>query len=125
MRLALASLIFALALSFGCANQAPPVLTPQAHVAFYGTQVIHDLDVLRDIIVLAEKSTPQIISTDAARRYIGYHEYAITLVHDAPTGYQAVVQRGLDEYVKSLSAKELVIVAPYVALINAVLQEVQ
>jgi hypothetical protein len=125
MRLALASLIFALTLSFGCSGIPTPNVSPQAKVAFYGAQVIRDLDILRDTVVAAEKSVPQIISTPAARRYIAYHRFAIMMVHDAPSGYQAVVQRGLDEYTKSLTPQELVIVGPYAALITLVLQEVQ
>ena len=118
-----ATLFTAVALS-GCASQPPPSLTPQATVAWYGAQLIKDLDLLRDVVIDANAQVPPLVSTVATREVVRWHKSAITLVHEAPSGWQALLLKGLYEVIGHLPSHEYRIVLPYVELIKTILNEV-
>jgi len=107
-----------------CANHAPPTLSPQAAAAWYGTRIIQNLDLLRDVVQDANKQVPPLVSVETARKVTLYHQSAITIVHDAPNGWKAGVQSGLSELQHNLPSNESRLIGPYVALLQTVLQEV-
>lgn len=107
-----------------CAK-APVALTPQATVAWYGTRVIANLDLLRDTVISANSLTPPLISTDSARKVVLYHRSALLIIHEAPEGWRNTVQTSLDELVKKLPSNERDIVNPYVQLVKTLLQEIR
>lgn len=123
MKLAFSALLLTLAFSISCANNPVVQLSPQGQAAYYGTQVIQVLDLMRDTVTSASSTTPPLISISTATRFVAYHKYAIQLVHDAPSGWQTVAQAGLDAYVKSLSPSELAVITPYVTLLTAAIKE--
>jgi hypothetical protein len=104
-------------------KHVPPNLNPQATAAWYGTQAIHDLDLLRDIAQDGSATTPPVISVATARKVTLYHESAIKTIHAVPTGWQAIVGAGLDELLKDLPASEGQQLAPYVALVKTIIKE--
>lgn len=107
-----------------CANKAPANLTPNATAAFYGTQVIKNLDRFRDVVIDGNKSTPALFSTETTRKVVVYHKAAITIVHDAPNGWKAGVQSGLQQLSLALAPEERQVAMPYIQLLNTVLNEV-
>lgn len=119
-----AVLILAALVVCGC-RHAPPGSSPRAHAAFQGTQVIKTLDLLRDYATDANAQVPPLISTVTTRKIVIYHRSAITTIHDIPNGWKPTVLTGLDEVQKNLPPDDASKVAPYVALIKAVIAEVK
>ena len=107
-----------------CAGQPPPSLTPQATVAWYGTQLIKDLDLLRDVVIDANAQVPPLVSTVATREVVRWHKSAITLVHEAPSEWQVLLLKGLYEVIGHMPPHEYRIVLPYVELIKTILNEI-
>jgi len=116
-----AALVLMLALTVGCAK-APPTLTPEATRAFYGTQVIHDLDRLREVAVAAHATTPPLVSAEDTLEIVKWHESAIVTVHAGAAGWKAAVATGLDQALGRISAAARQLVAPYVAIVKALLE---
>lgn len=109
--------------SAGCAK-APPNLTPAAQHAFYGAQVIKDLDRLREVAVAAHATVPPLLSSPETLAVVEWHKAAIVTIHDAPAGWKATVQTGLDQMLQTLSPKAREAIAPYIGLVRAILQEI-
>ncbi len=105
-----------------CAK-APLNLSPQATAAWHGTRAIHALDTLRDIAIDGNMTVPPIFTTATTREVVEYHKSAITVIHAAPSGWQATVQSGLDELVKALPPAARQQFGPYVVLLKTVLKE--
>lgn len=108
----------------GCAK-APPNLTPQAQQAFYKHQVLKGLDILRDFAIEGEATTPKVIPTATARDVVETHKSIVTVMQAADAGWQAAVSAGLDELLKRRSDSEKQKFGPYVALVKALLKEIQ
>lgn len=106
-----------------CAK-APPNLTPEATRAFYGTQVIHDLDRLREVAVAAHATVPPLLSAEETLVVVKWHQAAITTVHAAPAGWPSGVSVGLDQAVQQLSPKARETIAPYVGIVKTLLREI-
>lgn len=104
-----------------CAK-APPNLTPEATRAFYGTQVIHDLDRLREVAVAAHATTPPLLSAEDTLAITQWHQSAIAVVHAAPAGWKSEVNASLTEALKRISPSARQVVAPYVAIVRALLE---
>jgi len=104
--------------------KAPPSLSPAGQVAFEKTRVIKGLDLLRDFAIDAEAAQPQVLSTDTTRKIVQAHQSILRIMDAAGTGWQAVVGTSLETVVNSLSAADRPKVAPYVALVKALLAEV-
>lgn len=117
------ALVLLLLTLVGC-QHAPPNLTPQAVVAFHGTQVIHDLDRIRDAADAAHKTTPPLIDAATELKIVNWHQSAIVIVHSAPAGWQASVGASLEQLEKQLSDKDKQVVGPYIAVAKAILAEV-
>jgi len=118
----LAALLTSIAL-FGCGAAQPPNLTPQATIAFHGTQIIKDADRLREVAVSAHATVPPLLSAEETLTIVNWHKAAITTIHDAPSGWKNTVLTGLDQAVQALSPKARQTVLPYVGLVRALLQE--
>jgi type IV pilus biogenesis protein CpaD/CtpE len=120
-RSALALLVFALLV--GCAK-APPILSPAATRAFYGTQVIHDLDRLREVVVAAHETKPPLVTADETLAVVQWHQTAIAAVITGVAGWKDVVITGLDQVLKRLNPNAQRVVAPYVLIIRTIVQEI-
>lgn len=116
---------FVALLSVSCARNAPPNLTPQATTAWYGTQVIKSLDLVRDIIIDANDQTPPLVSTKTTRAFVTYHKDAITIVHNASAGWQTQVTKDLDVVIAGLPVNEAAVITPYIQLLKTILKAVQ
>lgn len=116
-------ILLAIGLLTACAH-APANLSPQGVVAWQATRVIAALDVVRDIAVDANKTTPPALSTDTTRKIVTWHRAALTVVHQSPQGWRATVTTTLTELLRTLSEAERHTLQPYVTLLVTVLQEV-
>lgn len=107
-----------------CASNAPPMLSPQATVAWQATQVIKTLDLIRDTAIIANGMTPTpLLSTQATRTIVQWHESAITVAHATPLGWKATIATSLDGVLRTLSPQEQHVLAPYVTLATTLLKE--
>lgn len=104
--------------------KAPPNLSPQATTAWYGTQVIKVIDLVRDTAVDANKVSPPLLSTNTTRMLVNWHRSALDIVHQAPAGWPNAVVTGLVEVVRNLPETEKTILQPYVTLLITVVQEI-
>lgn len=116
-------LLLALLCSPACAH-TPPNLTPQAVVAFRGTQVIGYLDKVRDAADAAHHTTPPLLSAKTTLQIVNWHQAAITVVHDAKDGWQAAVLSGLAGLKAQLTADEQQTVGPYIDAARIILASV-
>lgn len=107
-----------------CAK-APPNLSPAGAAAFQKTRVIKALDLLRDFAIDGEAATPQIVSTDTTRKIVTAHASILKVMDVAGAGWQQLVSTSLGEVVNNLPAVDRPKVAPYVALVQAILLEVR
>lgn len=108
----------------GCAT-APPQLSPAGQAAFQKTRVIKGLDLLRDFAIDGEAAQPQVVSKDTTRKIVKGHQAALKILDAAGTGWPNLVSQVLDGVVSELNAPDRAKVAPYVALVKALLSEVQ
>lgn len=116
-RLALFVLLsWLLALSACAAMAPPPVLTPQAKVAWVATQAIQTADMLRDIAISANDQ--HLISEATTRAIVLWHRDAIQVVHATPSGWQATVGASLEDLDRHLSAAERDRLGPYLKLVS-------
>lgn len=122
--LALTALLTSTIFAEACTH-APPALSPTATLAFTNHQIQNDLDRLRDTAVVANAQVPPLVSSEATRKVVAYHEAAIKTIHATRSGWQATLLTGLDELATALSPPERQILAPYVALVRTVLAEVR
>jgi hypothetical protein len=113
-----------LALPSTSCTKAPPNLSPAGAAAFQKTRVIKGLDLLRDFAVDAEAAQPQVLNTATTRKIVQAHQSILRIMDAAGNGWQALVGTSLDEVVNSLPAGDRAKVAPYVALVKALLAEV-
>jgi len=118
------ALLLLLVLATACTH-APPSLSPAGVVDFNQTRLIKGLDVFMDIAFAGEAVTPPKVSPQNATRIRDYHQVAVRTILKRDAGWQAQVATGLDGVVATLTPTEQQILAPYVALLKTVLQEVQ
>ena len=119
----LAIVAFAVILAIGCAK-VPPDLTPEASKAFKGAQVVKALDVLRDTAIAAHAQAPPLLSEDATRKVVTYHQSVVKTLQAMPEGWVAFAQKGLDELLTDLPSRERNLLTPYVTLVKTVIAEV-
>lgn len=103
----------------------PPNLTPEAITAFDNTRLQGALDQIRDIVHVANAQTPPVISTDDARKVTEWHRSAIITLHARAAGWQATTKTGLEELLKNVDEKTRVILQPYVALAETIIDQVK
>jgi hypothetical protein len=106
-----------------CAT-APPALGPVAAADFQKTRVIKALDVFRDFAIDGEAAKPQAISTETARKIVTYHQATLKILDAAGSDWRSLVATSLDALTPTLPEKDRPKVAPYVALVKALLLEV-
>lgn len=105
----------------GCAK-APPSLSPAGQADFNRTRVVKALDLVRDTAIDAEAA--HVIATDDVRQVVLWHSSAVKVVAVSGTGWKATVTTTLDEalsHTKPVTQSKL---APYVALLKALIAEV-
>lgn len=107
----------------GCAK-APPTLSPAGERDFRKLQVVKALDLLRDFAIDAEAQTPKALSTATTRKVVLYHQSTLTIIHATDTGWQAAVATGLTDVLATLDAPDRQKLAPYAALLIALVQEI-
>lgn len=111
----------------GCATLAPkppPGLTPAAVSAFYGTQVIQDLDLARDFVHAGHQTTPPVFSAATDLIVVEWHQGAIRVIHETPNGWKPTVLKSFDELRAKLSPDDYARVRPYLDLATSLMQEV-
>lgn len=108
----------------GCAK-APPALTPPAQQAFYKTEALKSLDLLRDFAISAEATTPKVLPTSTTRDVVETHRSIVLIMRAADTGWREAVITTLKELVARRSDSEKQKLAPYVALITVLLTEIR
>lgn len=122
-RLSVSIVLFALVLGLtACANRLPPNLNPQATRAWYGSEVIKGLDVIRDAAIAANAVTPPVVPTADTRAIVQWHASAVKVIRDVPTGWQPAVLTGLDEALKHVSPEMRYTIEPYVALAKTLIE---
>lgn len=108
----------------GCAQHAPPNLSPAGVVAWQGTKVIKALDVIRDIAVDAEATTPPLLAHATMLKVVAWHKAAITTAHAASEGWVGTIKTSLATTQALLSPPERQQLGPYFALAETLLNEV-
>jgi hypothetical protein len=117
------ALVIALAAG-GCAQNAPPNLTPTAQTAFLDHRVQKGLDVIRDVAVDANNQIPPLVSTQTTRQIVRFHRLAIVTIHAGP-GWKAQVTAGLNAALVGAGPNELFLLQPYLVLVSTLLNEVK
>lgn len=126
-RLAAATICLSLCLtaptiiSSGCAK-APPTLSPTGQREFYATRVIKVLDIVRDFAIDGEAAG--VVATNDTRTIVLWHKSAVQVASSVGANWQTVVSTTLDSTVANLKPETKTKLAPYVALVKAVLAEV-
>jgi hypothetical protein len=105
------------------APRAPSGLS-QADVArFYGTQIIKDLDLIRDFADDGSKTTPPLVSGKTDAIVAKWHKALVTDIHAAPGGWKALTLTGLDQLKTLVPPNDYARFAPYVALARTLVKE--
>lgn len=105
-----------------CATQ-PPNLTPPAVRAFYATEVIHDLDRVRDAANDAHNTIPPLVDAKLTLKIVEWHEQAITIVHDAKDGWQAALDASIVALQQDLPPATWQLIGQYVKLVQSIVKE--
>lgn len=105
-----------------CAHPSPN-LSPVGVRAFYATRAVNVLDVVRDTAIAAEAATPKLLSTSSTRAVVEWHRAAVAAAGATPSGWEATVLASLDGVERNLEPPERAVLAPYFALVRAILQE--
>lgn len=126
MKQLIVSLVLILGL-VGCASNPTPAPSPTRDLsasgmaAYNAAKVVQALDLIRDIAIDAEKQTPKVISTDATRKVVLYHQSALKTINAVPGGWKPVVMTGLTELEGQLAAGDKEKLAPYISLLKSLL----
>lgn len=107
----------------GCAK-APPQLSPAGKSDFYKTQVVHQLDLLRDTAIAANALPTPLLSTDDTRQVVAVHRSLLLTLQSSEAGWVAAVKMGLDQMVEKFKPAQKAVIAPYVAAVKLILDEV-
>lgn len=119
-----ASCVVLLLFSLVSCASAPRSLSPVGVQDYNNTRVIKALDLVRDTAVDANAQIPQLLSEAATRKIVTYHRSALVTINATKSGWRSTVLAGLDEAVKDLPPQQAALVAPYVALVKTIVQEV-
>ena len=126
-RLAIVSPALLVFVALACSTlqpKAPPNLTPQATVAFYGTYAIKDLDHVRDFVSDGHNLTPPMFSAKTTLAVVTWHESAIRAIHAAPQGWKVAVLKSIDELQNDIPPAEYAKLRPYLAFAKVEITEV-
>ena len=111
-------------LALPACRHAPPALGPVAAADFQKLRVIKGLDLLRDFAIDAEATTPKVLPTATTRQIVAYHQSALKILDAAGTGWKPLLAQSLEELTAALPAADRAKVAPYIALVKALILEV-
>ena len=100
----------------------PPSLSAAGQLDFNKTRVLKALDLVRDTAIDAEAA--HLIPTDDTRQIVTWHKSAVSVVDVAGTGWKVTVTTTIDQTVSHLSSTAQTKLAPYVALLKALIGEV-
>lgn len=118
------ALLLILCLSFvACASHIPPNLNPEATRAWYGTEILKNLDRVRDAANDAHNTTPPLVDAPTTLKIVEWHQSAIKIVHDAAVGWREALAASLAALQKNLPAATWQLIQPYVALVQNILKE--
>lgn len=118
----LASLCLALALtcSTGCFTTPPQTqpdlsqLSATGLADFKKTQIVKELDLLRDTAINANKVGTSLLSDQTTRVVVDFHTSAILVIQASKDGWSAAVAQSLDETLKNIkSDAERALLQPY------------
>lgn len=107
----------------GCAKP-PPDLTSQAQQAFYKTEALKGLDLLRDFAIAGEATTPKVLLTSTTRDVVETHRSIVLVMRAADAGWREAVATTLDELLARRTDSEKAKFQPYVALVKTLLKEI-
>lgn len=124
MRLSTIALALALFSCTACAHNAPPNLSPAGVTAWQATKVIKALDVVRDIAVAAEETSPPLLAHATMLKIVAWHKTAITITHAAQAGWVEAVKTSLTATQDLLAPAEKQQLGPYFSLATILLNEV-
>lgn len=115
-------LCFCLALS-SCAK-APPTLTPVGVADWNSLQLVHNLDLIRDLVDAGAKQTPPVFSRDVDVKVATWHKAALQTLLARGSGWKGALTTGLNQLLAQLSPPDREKLTPYVLLINTVLASI-
>src|SRR5262249_29716058 len=107
----------------GPSLKPPPNISTDAVHAWYGTQVIKNLDRVRDAVDDAHKTTPPLISAEDELKIVNWHRSALAIVHAATSGWQQALDASITELQKNIPAKTWQLIAPYIATVQTVIKQ--
>lgn len=113
-----------LAIVSSACPKAPPSLSPVGKTDFYKTQVVHQLDLLRDTAIAANALPNPLLSTDDTREVVAVHRSLLLTLQASTDGWVPAVKLGLDQINQKLKPPQQVVAAPYIAAIKLILDEV-
>ena len=120
------TLALVLLLTFaGCAAKAPPQLSPAGSAAFYSTQAVKSLDVLRDFSIAAAAQTPPLISKANTLKVVNFHEAAVKTINAVPGGWRPTVSAALAQLQHDILPAEWQRLLPYIQLVRSLIEAVQ
>jgi hypothetical protein len=122
MRTLLAAFVVVSVMFAGCSAK-PPVLTPQATLAFNSLQIEKALDLIRDTAQAGAALNPPIFTVAGARTVTLWHEAAIKVLYAAGNGWQVTVSTTLTQLPTLLTTAEAAQITPYIALAQTLLQQ--
>lgn len=121
MRLRLVSVAFlacALSLSsLGCAKKAPAT-SPVVLSAVKATEVVHALDVVRDVAVTLNQQQPPVLSSHSLQIVVSTHRSIVSVIGATPNGWKATAEAALAQLQKDLPAADAQRLGPYLALVQ-------
>jgi hypothetical protein len=113
------ALLLAIALPVaGCAKKAPAT-SPAALSAVKATEVVHALDVVRDVAQTLSNEQPAIISAKSFQAVLTAHAAIVAVIGAAPNGWKATADAVLVQLQKDLPPADAVRLSPYLSLVQA------
>lgn len=120
-----AMILLALALPMlmltACAKKAPAT-SPVVLSAVKATEVVHALDVVRDVAVTLNAQQPPVISTKTLQTVLAAHRSIVSVIGAAPNGWKATAAAALVQLQKDLPAADAQRLAPYLALVQTLVE---
>ncbi len=106
-----------------CAK-APPTLSPAGRASFQAIKAVHVLDTIRDVAIAGEAQTPKVFSTSTTRHIVTLHQALVQTIGAVPDGWKPVAAQALVQLQRDLPAAEWTQLAPFVTLLQVIIQEV-
>lgn len=126
-RAAIAPVLIATAFTLSaCGGQhTPPNLSPAGAAKWHATRAIQALDTVRDVAIAGNEIQPPVISTKDTRTIVEFHQSAVTVIGESPSGWRSAVKAALNETLKRVEPDTAETLRPYVDLVKAIINEVR